>query len=70
MHIDETGADGERVFDATLSLERRPLTRGELSRALARFPAASLRVLTLIYWNALRLKLRGAPYHRHPEPSR
>ena len=70
VHIDETGADGERVFDATLSLERRPLTRGELSRALARFPATSLRVLTLIYWNALRLKLRGAPYHRHPERGR
>ncbi len=67
VHIAETGAGGEHVFDATLSLERRALTRSELSRALARFPAASLRVLTLIYWNALRLKLRGAPYHRHPE---
>ena len=70
VHIDETGADGERVFDATLSLRRRALTRGMLSRTLARFPATSLRVLTLIYWNALRLKLRGAPYHRHPEPGR
>ena len=70
VHIDETGADGERVFDATLSLRRRALTRGMLSRTLARFPATSLRVLTLIYWNALRLKLRGAPYHRHPERGR
>lgn len=69
VHIDETGAGGEHVFDATLSLRRRPLTRSELSRALARFPAASLRVVALIYWNALRLKLRGAPYHRHPDPS-
>jgi uncharacterized protein len=67
VHIDETGADGEHVFDATLSLRRRELTRPELSRSLARFPATSLRVLALIYWNALRLKLRGAPYHRHPE---
>ncbi len=66
VHIDETGAGGEHVFDATLSLERHALTRSELSRALARFPAASLRVVTLIYWNALRLKLRGAPYHPHP----
>jgi len=70
VHIDETGADGEHVFDATLSLHRRALTRGALSRSLARFPATSLRVLVLIYWNALRLKLRGAPYHRHPERAR
>ncbi len=70
VHIDEAGANGERVFDATLSLERRELTRAELSRALARFPATSLRVLGLIYWNALRLTLRGAPYHRHPERGR
>lgn len=67
VHIDEIGNEGEHVFDATLSLRRRELTRAELSRALARFPATSLRVLALIYWNALGLKLRGAPYHRHPE---
>ncbi len=70
VHIDERDPDGTLVFDATLSLERRELTRAELSRALARFPASSLRVVALIYWNALRLKLRGAPYHRHPEHAR
>jgi uncharacterized protein len=67
VHIDERDLEGALVFDATLSLERRALTRAELRRALARFPASSLRVVGLIYWNALRLKLRGAPYHRHPE---
>jgi DUF1365 family protein len=69
VRIEESDGSGERVFDATLALRRRELTRAELSRALARFPATSLRVLALIYWNALGLKLRGAPYHRHPEPS-
>jgi DUF1365 family protein len=33
---------------------------------LLRFPATSIRVLVLIYWNALRLRLKGAPYHPHP----
>jgi DUF1365 family protein len=70
VQIDEADGDGRRIFDATLSLQRRPLTRAELTRVLARFPATSLRVLTLIYWNALGLKLRGAPYHRHPEHAR
>ena len=70
VHIDEMTAGGELVFDATLSLRRRGLTRSELTRLLVRFPAVSLRVLTLIYWHALRLKLRGAPYHAHPERGR
>ncbi len=67
VHIDERDAEGNGVFDATLSLDRRELTRGRLTRMLLRFPATSLRVVFLIYWNALRLKLKGAPYHPHPK---
>ena len=70
VHIDELDGDGATVFDATLSLRRAPLDRRELSRALARFPLTSLRVLSLIYLNAVALKLRGAPYHPHPEGGR
>ena len=66
VHIDERDGDGRHVFDATLSLERHELSRSRLSRMLVQFPAASLRVVALIYWNALRLKLKGAPYHPHP----
>jgi DUF1365 family protein len=70
VHIDERDDAGHRVFDATLSLERREMTPGRMARVLARFPASSLRVVALIYWNALRLKLKGAPYFRHPERAR
>jgi DUF1365 family protein len=48
---------GERVFDATLSLERRP--PGELRRLRLRYPAQTLRVLALIYGHALLLAGRG-----------
>ncbi len=68
VHIDERDPEGNGVFDATLSLDRHELTRGRLTRMLLRFPATSLRVVFLIYWNALRLKLKGAPYHPHPKP--
>ncbi|MBA3437078.1 MAG: DUF1365 domain-containing protein [Thermoleophilaceae bacterium] len=67
VHIDERDPEGNGVFDATLSLDRHELTRGRLTRMLLRFPATSLRVVFLIYWNALRLKLKGAPYHPHPK---
>ena len=67
VHIDERDEKGDGLFDVTLSLDRREFTRGRLTRMLLRFPATSLRVVFLIYWNALKLKLKGAPYHPHPK---
>jgi uncharacterized protein len=51
---------GDRAFDATLALHRRPLNR----RRLARLPA--LRTLALIYGHAVALKLKGVPVQPHP----
>jgi len=62
----ESREGAERVFDATLKLERVPLTRRALARSTARYPAAALRVLALIYLHAFVLKLKGVPVHRRP----
>lgn len=67
VHIENHRA-GRRAFDATLSMRRHELTARTLSRTTARFPAATLRVLALIYSQALRLKLKGVPVHPHPAP--
>ena len=61
---------GVRFFDATLRLRRREITGPSLAGALARFPLASLRVMAGIYWQALRLFLKGTPFHGHPGPRR
>jgi DUF1365 family protein len=66
VHIESARADGERVFDATLSLRRRELSARELRRMLARYPLLTLRLTARIYTHALRLRLRGAAYHSHP----
>jgi len=68
VHI-ESRERGRPVFDATLSLRRAPLTRRGLARVSMRHPAASLRVLTLIYGHALALRLKGAPVHPRPRES-
>jgi len=56
VHV-ENLRGGERVFDATLSLERRP--PGDLRRLRMRYPAQPLRVLALIYGHAALLAGRG-----------
>jgi DUF1365 family protein len=57
---------GEKVFDATLALERREITGVSLAGALARHPAMSAKIVAAIHWQALRLWLKGAPFHTHP----
>jgi uncharacterized protein len=67
VHIDSVHDDGGKAFDATLSMRRAPLNGAAVARLSVRYPAASARVLALIYIDALRLRLAGAPVFRHPE---
>lgn len=67
LHVHMTNdQDGQRVFDATLALQRAPMTGPVLARCLARHPWMTASVVGGIYWQALRLRLRGAPFHAHP----
>jgi uncharacterized protein len=56
----------ERLLSATLFLRRRALDRRALGRVLWAYPALSHRVSAGIYAQAARLRLRGAPFFRHP----
>jgi len=65
VHMDVLDA-GRRDFDATLVLERRPLTGANLARALLRYPAMTLRVVAAIHWQAFLIFLRHNPVYDHP----
>lgn len=69
FHIASSRA-GATVFDATLALRRRELTRASMAAITARYPLATIRVLALICAHALGLRLAGVPVHRHPRTGR
>ncbi|MEJ2659336.1 MAG: DUF1365 domain-containing protein [Desulfobacteraceae bacterium] len=58
--------NGKRLFDASLSLAQKPLTRQNLTRILWLYPAMTVKVVSLIYWQALKLLLKGTPFYTHP----
>lgn len=58
----ESRRDGRVDFDATLALRRRELSAWPLLRQ----PFMTARVVAGIYAQAVRLRLKGAPYHPHP----
>jgi DUF1365 family protein len=65
-HI-ENREGGMKLFDATLVLSQRPISRWNLARVLLRYPLASMQIAAAIYWQAFRLWLKGAPYYPHPK---
>ena len=58
---------GEKLFDASLKLHRREITRRSLTRVLIRYPMMTGKVIAMIYWQALRLLIKRTPFFEHPK---
>ena len=59
--------NGKKLFDASLMLKRRPISHRELTRVLMKYPFMTMKVTTMIYFQALRLLLKNTPFFTHPK---
>lgn len=60
--VDETTQTSTKLFDATLVLQRKPLSVNQLRYEWLRIPAMTIKTVTAIYWQALKLWLKRIPY--------
>ncbi|MEJ2212698.1 MAG: DUF1365 family protein [Gammaproteobacteria bacterium] len=69
VHMANLESD-KKSFDATLRLQRISINSVNLARVLAFHPFMTLKVVTMIYFQALRLWLKKVPFYPHPNRER
>ena len=57
---------GKRFFDAAMTMRRTEISTAALARVLIAFPFITVKIVSAIYWQALRLWLKRCPFYVHP----
>lgn len=64
IHL-ENWQDGVEIMDATLNLSKVPLTAKNLLSKVIAFPLVTVKIISAIYWQALKLWIKRAPFYSH-----
>ena len=64
----ELHEDGQPLINTSISGTSRPLSKANIMLALLRYPLMSLGVIFRIHWQALKLWVKGVPFHSKPKP--
>lgn len=60
LHI-ENHKDG-KLFDATMQFKKAELNKTNLKKLVIAFPSMTVKILSAIYWQALKLMIKGVPF--------
>ncbi len=63
----ENWAQGEKVFDASIYLQRVAINSINLRNVLLNFPLMTLKITAMIHYQALKLWMKGIRYVPHPK---
>lgn len=64
VHMEDHDRDG-LLFEADLAAGRREMTGRNLGLMLLKYPLVTVKVTSGIYWQALRLWMKGVPFYGH-----
>jgi DUF1365 family protein len=64
IKIDDYDKEGKRFFISTLNGIKKPLTDANLLLYFISFPLITIKVITLIHWQAFKLWLKKIPFHK------
>jgi DUF1365 family protein len=67
IHMQNYGSDHQKIFDATLILKAQQVTPQQLDLMILKYPFMTLQVVFGIYWQALKLFMKGMHVYSHPE---
>lgn len=67
MKNKELAGENATVFDATLALVRTEITPRSLTGILIKYPFMTAKVAWGIYWQALKIIVKGIPFYSHPK---
>ena len=66
LHIENHSKENEqKIFDATLMMRSMELNNRNLRRCFLSIPSMTIKTLAGIYWQALKLFIKGVPYVAH-----
>lgn len=57
----------EKVFNATMRLIKFQINHFNMARVLFLYPLMTMKVITAIYWQALKLWIKKTPFFSHPK---
>jgi hypothetical protein len=69
VHLEnlEKSPQANKVFDATMALTKQPMSTLAMIKTWFSLPFAAIKVVTLIYWQALKILIQGVPFIPHPK---